>query len=165
MMNIELRKISLDDTINIVKWRNSPSVKKFLFSQEDITEEQHIYYFKNYIETGRVLQYIISVDNIDCGTTFLKNINLDEKEAEFGIFIGKSEFRGKGIATFVVKKMIEIGFKSLNLKRIYLSVLKSNIAAVKSYEHAGFKQTRILTNGYCRNKEYFDIVEMDIHVC
>lgn len=54
-MNVEIRKIVLEDTKNIVKWRNSPDVKLYLYSQEELTEEQHIAYFNNYIVTGKVV--------------------------------------------------------------------------------------------------------------
>ena len=161
-MNIELRKLSLSDTSNIVKWRNSPEVKKNLYSQEDVTEEQHTNYYHKFIETGKIAQFVIVADGVDCGTTFLKHIDQDKKEAEFGIFIGESDYRGKGISSVATRKMVEYGFNVLELKRIYLTVLEDNIPAIKGYIKAGFKQTRVLDNGYSRDGILFNIVEMAI---
>lgn len=159
-MNVELRVLSLFDTSNIVKWRNSAEVKENLFSQDDITEEQHKAYFKKYIETGKIVQFIIIANGTDCGTSFLKNIDLDQKEAEFGIFIGEAEFRGKGVGKIATQKTISYGFEKLNLKTIYLTVLENNTQAIKSYENAGFKKSRIITDGYVREGKYFNLIEM-----
>ena len=161
-MEVELRKMSLSDTENVVKWRNSPNVKKNLYSQENITAEQHAGYFKKYVETGKIKQFIIVADGVDCGTAFLKNIDIDKKEAEFGIFIGEDEYRGKGLSPIVAKKVAAFGFNDLCLKKIYLTVFEDNIAAIKGYIRAGFKQTGKIENGYCRDGVFYNIIEMEI---
>ena len=161
-MNIELRKLSLLDTLSIVKWRNSIEVKKNLYSQETITEQQHINYFKKYVETGKISQFIIVADGVDCGTVFLKKINLEKKDAEFGIFIGEKEYRGKGISSIATQKAIDYGFDILGLKKIYLTVFEDNNIAIKGYLKAGFVKTGLIKNGYCRNGVYYNIVEMAI---
>ena len=162
-MTIDLRKITINDSEIIVKWRNSPSVKENLYSQDDLTIEQHINYFHKYIDAGLIHQFIIIVDDIPCGTSFLKNIDLASKRAEFGIFIGESSYRGKGVGKAVTKKTIEYGFKELDLKSIYLTVLKNNITALRSYETVGFKVTKTIHDGYSRNGVFFDVVEMEIN--
>lgn len=161
-MTVELRPITLEDTDNIIKWRNASDVKHFLFSQKNITKKQHVQYFNNSIKTGKVVQFIIVSDGIDCGTAFLKNIDPFLKEAEYGIFIGIPSFRGKGLSTIVTKRIIDYGFSFLGLKRIYLSVFKDNISAIKSYKKAGFIEQRIIEKGYKRVNVYYDIVEMSI---
>jgi RimJ/RimL family protein N-acetyltransferase len=142
-MNVSLRKITLQDTSNIVKWRNSEDVRKNLFTQDDLTAEMHINWFHSKVETGLCAQYIIEVvDGLvtkDVGTTFLKGIDRLSQEGEFGIFIGDGSFRGKHLATTVTKEMVRIGFQELGLKRIWLSVFEDNVPAIKAYEKAGFK--------------------------
>lgn len=151
-MNIVLRPLRIEDTSNIVKWRNRDDVKKNLFTQSDITEEQHLNYYHDFIETKKVYQFIIVADGVDCGTTFLKNIDYINKRAEFGIFIGDPSFRGKGVGSFATSKTIEIGFNELFLNSIYLTVFSENKAAINSYKKAGFKivnsdQKHFLSNG------------------
>ena len=162
-MNVELRKLTLSDTSNIVKWRNSLEVKKNLYSQKDVTEEQHIDYFKKYVITNKIVQFIIVVDGVDCGTTFLKNIDEEKREAEFGIFIGEAEYRGRGISPIATQIIVDYGFNVLELKRIYLTVLEDNIPAIKGYLKAGFIKTGLIENGYCRNGVSYNIIEMAIN--
>jgi RimJ/RimL family protein N-acetyltransferase len=142
-MNVSLRKITLQDTSNIVKWRNSDEVRKNLFTQDDLTAEMHINWFHSKVETGLCAQYIIEVDDElvtkGIGTTFIKGIDRLSQEGEFGVFIGDGSFRGKHLATAVTKEMVRIGFYELGLKRLWLSVFEDNIPAIKAYEKAGFK--------------------------
>lgn len=142
-MKVQLRKIELSDTANIVKWRNSDDVRKNLFTQDDLTEEQHINWFHSKVEPGCCAQYIIeAIDNdvkTDIGTTFIKGIDYETSEGEFGIFIGEPAYRGKHLASFATKEMLNVGFYELGLSRIYLSVFDDNIPAKTTYQKLGFE--------------------------
>lgn len=54
----------------------------------------------------------------------------------YGVAI-KKEFRNKGFGCLLMKNMIE-KCKELNVKKVYLSVDKNNVPAVKLYEKYGF---------------------------
>ena len=161
-MIVELRKISLEDSENLVKWRNNPRVRVNLFSQDELTVDQHINYYHKYVVTGLVCQFVIVADGVDCGTSFLKNIDNVSKKAEFGIFIGEDSFRGKGIGEIATRKTVEYGFESLKLELIYLSVLEDNYAALNSSKKAGFEVLKTIEKGYSRNNVDFDVVEMGL---
>lgn len=142
-MKVILRKITLQDTANIVKWRNSEDVRKSLFTQDDLTEEMHINWFHSKVETGLCAQYIIEAEDEqgrhDVGTTFIKGIDYVKKNGEFGIFIGEASFRGKHLASDATKEMIKIGFEDLKLDTIFLSVFEENIPAICAYKKVGFE--------------------------
>lgn len=161
--NVELRKITIDDTDNIIKWRNNPEVKKNFCIQYDFTREIHLNWYKNKIETGEVVQFIIidRTTNTDVGSTYLRDIDMKNKKAEFGIFIGENSARNKGIGTDSAKLILKYGFEELKLNKIFLRVFSNNLAGIKAYEKAGFKyegtakQDVMLPNG-----EYQDIIFM-----
>lgn len=163
---VKLRKLAESDTANIVRWRNSPSVKCNLYSQEDITEEQHLNYFHNIVETGKCAQYIIVVEDEngsrDIGTTFIKNIDRHSNKGEFGIFIGEESARGKGYAKYAISEILRIAFDELNLHRVYLSVMADNLLAIKSYKKVGFVIEGSFSDDYLRNDEYIDVIVMAI---
>ena len=152
-MKVSLREIRLSDTANIVRWRNSDDVRRNLFTQNDLTEEEHINWLHSKVETGMCAQYIIQVDNDDTihdvGTTFIKGIDREKLEGEFGIFIGDSQYRGKHLASLASQEMLRIGFQELHLQRVFLSVFADNTPAIKSYLKVGFntlKTTDIVNN-------------------
>ena len=161
---VKLRKLAESDTANIVRWRNSPSVKCNLYSQEDITEEQHLHYFHNIVENGKCAQYIIVVEDEngsrDIGKTFIKNIDRHSNKGEFGIFIGEESARGKGYAKYAIAEILKIAFEKMNLHRVYLSVMADNLPAIKAYEKAGFSIEGTMVEDYLRDGRYINIVFM-----
>lgn len=166
MADITLRPLTLADTSNIVRWRNQPEVYKNLYSQELITEEQHIGYFHKYVETGLIRQYIIVADiegvPIDIGTVFLKGIDHVSRKAEYGLFIGESCARGKGFACLIASAALNVAFGELGLNRVYLTVFSENAPAIRSYEKAGFKNEGFLRQDFYDGKQYHDIIVMGV---
>jgi len=149
-MNVDIRPITLDDTYNIVKWRNTPFVLNNFIDQNPITKESHTNYYKSKIATGKVKQFIIVCENKDIGTIFLRDVNQDKKSAEYGIFIGEKEYLGKGIAVISSKKILKYAFNELKLQKVFLRVLERNTNAIRSYKNIGF----VLD-------EYFEMVELN----
>lgn len=136
---VSLRPITDEDAADIVRWRNSKEVYRTLYDQRPINIESHLKYIQANKDHCR--QFIIIEDSSGkpIGTTFLKNIDFDKKEAEFGIFIGEAVARGKGFSKYATKLTCKYGFNELGLSKIKLSVMISNIPAIRTYEKAGFR--------------------------
>lgn len=143
MVNVTIRPICEHDTENIIKWRNNPSVRKFFIDQNLVTAEIHKRWLENYVYKKIVYQFIIhnGTEKRDVGSIFLRDVDLVNKTAEYGIFIGEDDQRGKGIAYLASKEILDFGFNELKLDKIMLRVLKENEVAIKSYERIGFKHT------------------------
>ena len=140
---ITLRKIELSDTNNIIRWRNNPKVLKQFIDQNLLTEEMHLYWMKNYVDTGKVSQFIIISDGIDVGCIFIRDIDFENKTGEYGIFIGEDKYRGKGIGHKASLLLIQYAFSELKLNTLMLRVKKTNIKAIETYEKLGFKEKNI----------------------
>lgn len=163
---ITLRPLELSDTEHIVKWRNKKYVRTNLYSQDEITTEQHIHYFESMVSKGLVRQFVIVVENNNnnktIGTTFIKNIDAHSRKAEFGIFIGEDDARGKGYGYQATKQTIDYAFRELRLNRIYLTVFADNIAAIKAYQKSGFTLEGIMKEDYLRGESFVDVALMSI---
>ena len=137
---VTIRPITYDDTENIIKWRNSEYVNSRFIDRRLFTKESHEEWLKTYVEEGKAAQFIILLDGEAVGSVYLRDIDPDKKEAEYGIFIGEENARGKGVGTKSAKLILKYAFEELNLEKIFLRVFKDNPGAVKSYEKAGFKK-------------------------
>lgn len=140
MADVRIRPMTLEDTDLIVKWRNSQSVRSNFIYRKDFTKEGHLNWIHTMIDTGKAVQYIILADEIPVGSVYLRDIDREKMEAEYGIFIGEDEARGKGIGTESAKLILDVAFNEMNLSKVFLRVLAGNAGAVRSYEKAGFKQ-------------------------
>ena len=137
---VTIRPITYDDTENIIKWRNSEYVNSRFIDRRLFTKESHEEWLKTYVEEGKAAQFIILLNGEAVGSVYLRDIDPDKKEAEYGIFIGEESARGKGVGTKSAKLILKYAFEELNLEKIFLRVFKDNPGAVRSYEKAGFKK-------------------------
>ena len=69
-----LRPITLDDTDLIVKWRNTPRVKKNFIFKDTFTSEIHERWMNTKIKKGEAIQYIIEAKGIPIGSVYFKDI-------------------------------------------------------------------------------------------
>ncbi len=160
---IKLRPISEKDTDNILRWRNSKEVKKFFCMQDDLTREEHEWWLKNRVQVGKVIQFIIVDKELeqDLGTVYIRDIDEQNKNGEFGIYIGEVQSRNKGIGTQAMELICDYAFKKLKLHKVYLRVLATNERAISVYKKNGFKEEgKFKDHLYVEDTGYQDLVFM-----
>lgn len=98
---VVLRPITDADTDNIVRWRNTPSVRDNFIFRQTFTPEMHRNWLKTKVATGEVVQYIIVDKAADTavGSVYYRDVDHTFNSAEYGIFIGEESARGKGFGT------------------------------------------------------------------
>lgn len=185
---VYLRPITSADTAKIVAWRNQDFVRKNFIYQQPFTEEGHTAWLREQVEPGHVAQFIICVaagDGLqkddaaarnsgtrdegraegacrEIGSVYLRDIDREKGEAEYGIFIGESDALGCGYGTQAAERMLEYGFGTLGLKKIFLRLLKDNIKALRSYEKAGFQRIDDRRENVLLEQGARDIIFMEI---
>ncbi len=162
--NVMLRPMTEQDTDNVVKWRNSPSVMENFIFRTPLDREAHLNWYNNRVLTGDVAQFII-VDtdtDTDVGSVYLRDIDKQHKKCEFGIFIGEESCRGKGIGSSAAKLILDYAFQELKLNRVFLRVFAQNPRAIKSYEKAGFKHEGTFRDDVIIDGVAYDMVFMAI---
>lgn len=73
------------------------------------------------------------------GMIGLRSVNLKDKNAEVGYWIGK-KYRKKGFTKEALNLILEFAFKNIKLVRIYAVVHARNIASYRLLEHCGFRR-------------------------
>lgn len=169
--NVYLRPLMTSDANFIVKWRNNEEVIKNLFSQDLITLESHAEYYKQQIETKKCYQFIVEQiiredggDNcsIPIGTVYLKNVDVRNRKALLGIFIGEGIDRGRGFGKEATELIVKYGFNTLNLHKIYLQIIADNGVAISLYKNLGFVEEGCMRQDYYRNGKYYDVIQMSM---
>ena len=162
--NVILRPLTTDDNELIVKWRNDSSVKENFVYRGELTIEKHLQYFQTQVLTGRVVQFIIVVKNgdIPIGSVYFRDVDSENKKAEFGIFIGEPSQRGKGYGKEAAQLICSYGFEKLFLHKITLRVFPYNLSAIKSYESVGFRQEAYFKDDVLIDGKYEDMIYMSL---
>lgn len=159
---IVLRKITREDTDNIVKWRNNERVREHFIYREIFTPQGHEKWMDTMVATGKVEQFIIceKADMRPVGSVFFRDIDRVKKEAEYGIFIGEDDAVGKGYGSETARLAVRYAWEKLGMQKLVLRVFTDNEAAVRSYEQAGFLKESILKDVECSDGERKDMFYM-----
>jgi RimJ/RimL family protein N-acetyltransferase len=161
---VTLRKIKKSDLKSCIKWFSDPEVVKFLStSVKNITEEQELEWF-NFIkdsENDFVFAIISKNDGVYIGNCGLHKIDWNEKNCEFGIFIGNKDYWNKGYGTDALKSLMNFVFCDLKLQKIKLLVYEYNCRAKKVYDNCGFILVDTLKKHHLYNNIYWDTFVME----
>ena len=136
---VRLRPMKEEDAGLIVKWRNDPEIRKWLFSTTPMTVPSHLKWFHK--PKADRLDFIICLKDpeIPIGTVNYINIDFQNFKAEAGKMLGDRSQWGKGLAKEAFLLWLKFGFKQLSLRCIYVQTKVENINNIKLNERMGFK--------------------------
>ena len=158
---VSLRPISREDTPLIVAWRNKPSVYRHFIFRQPFTAQLHENWLKTKVDTGKVIQYIITEKGgRPVGSVYFRDVDVENDSAEYGIFIGEEDALGRGLGTETARLFTRFGLDVLKLHRISLRVLGGNDIARRSYEKAGFVTEGVFKDMVKLEGEYRDVIFM-----
>lgn len=93
------------------------------------------------------------------GRAELAHVDLEQRRAAVGLFLGGREDRGQGIGCAALRLLLEYGFTVRNLERIYAEVYGFNAPAQRFFERFGF-----VAEGILRAHEVHHGARRDLHV-
>lgn len=161
-----LRPLSLDD-INeeYLSWLNDSEVCKnnahHVFPYDKYKAEEYLKKL-SLAKDNLTLAIIDRHNNRHIGNVSLQKIDLLNSSAEFAILIGNKEYWGRGIGKEVAELIINHGFLTLNLHRIYCGTAVGNVAMQKLAVYLGMSEEGRRKEAQFKNGRYNDIVEYGV---
>ncbi|WP_053058133.1 GNAT family N-acetyltransferase [Rubrobacter aplysinae] len=109
---------------------------------QPMTAEQEESWYESRMKAESEAMFTIyaTPDLTPVGNTGLHEIDHRNRSAAFGIVIGESGYRGRGLGTETATLMLDYAFTALGLHNVMLSVYEFNGAGRRAYEKAGFKE-------------------------
>ena len=162
---VVLRRPELRDVKSLYEYRNDPDIVQLLggFSKGYSTKDIEDWLESHRARDDEIVWVIAEKEGDRCvGHVGLYNIDHRVRCAEFAIMIGDKACWGKGLGKQVSISVMEYGFEQLNLHRIKLTVLVTNVRAVKLYEKIGFRKEGTLRHEQYRDNQYVDVLVMGI---
>ena len=154
-----IRLATINDMKKVFELSNDDVVRKNSTNQEKIKWEEHVKWYENRIKRTEEPFYIVEALNKE----FIAQVRLDKKnEHTISISISK-DFRGKGLASKIIKRCSEESGK----KEIVAFVKEKNIASQKAFVKAGYKFNS-KDDGYLKyilKNSVYIIAEMSANHC
>jgi len=165
---IQLRTFTDSDFARLIDWIKSREIliqwagpTEFVYP---LSEEQ----LRNYLlgskgeHSSRRIFTVIAEDGNACGHIELGAINLENQTASLCRVFIASEYRGRGLCTLLVEKLLTIGFGDMGLRRIELRVYGFNSSGIRCYEKAGFVKEGLLRKSQKVGDQYWDTIVMAV---
>lgn len=164
--NIYLRLLSTDDVNgDYCLWLNDPEITAFnSHGRFPMTKEKLLSYIDHSRSSKNDLILAIE-DKITLkhiGNISLQNINWLDRNAEIAFLLGNKSFWGKGIMYEAGNLLINHGFQSLNLHRIYCGTSSENVGMQKLAVKLKMKKEGLRKEAIFKKGQYYDIVEYGI---
>lgn len=163
--NYIIRPFKKEDALLWQKWDIDPEIQAHM--PEPLNEAQDISEQYEYIEECETDEegYYWSIganDGVTIGTVSLFEINSHHKTASLGIVLGDKEYWGKGVATEVIKNLVEYSFSNLDILYISAEVEVDNIGMCKVFEKVGFVQDGLFKDARVKDSKRIDVVHFSI---
>lgn len=157
-MNFTLRPWTMNDLDSLVKYAGNYKIAKFMTDQfpHPYTAEKGKAFLEFAAKDTPLHIFAIAIENEAAGGIGLHpQADIQCKNAELGYWLGEP-FWGKGIITSAVIQMVDYGFKTFDIDRIFARPFGTNPASQKVLEKAGFTLEARLEKTLFKNGEYLD---------
>ena len=126
-----------------VGWMNDIEVSKFTDIRfNKVSHEDLIQYWERYNNSSDNPWFAICLSDTlqHIGNIKLGPINSKHSIAPLSLFIGDRNSWGKGYATTAIKMITHWSFEELKLFKLYAYIYKDNIASIRAFQKAGYRQ-------------------------
>ena len=157
-MDIKLRKWSDADLDSLVKYANNKNIAKWLTNgfPNPYSYEDGKAFLSMIANDNPTKVFAIEVNEEAVGSIgIFPQLDIHEKNAEMGYWLAE-KYWGQGIISQAIKEIVEYGFKTFNIVRIYARPFSTNLQSQRVLEKAGFTLEAKLKNAIFKNKEFCD---------
>ena len=152
--SFKIRPITTSDLARILSWRNHPSIRAFMLTQQEISMHEHEQWFIRVQQDARHHLLITERNNEPFG--FAQFTLLSKDTADWGLYAAPEAPRGSGRTTGLLA--LEHAFHTLHLHKVCGQALSFNAASIRLHNALGFRQEGVLRQQYWLNEEYHDLI-------
>ena len=146
--------IDLDKEIQlqVLKIRNEESVRKWMYSDHEISEDEHLAWINKLKDDKKNIVYAVMTEELESiGVISINDIDIKHKKTNWGFYIGE-KYQGLGIGFFLEIMFIEYCFDKMGLEKIYCEVIEGNTSVLKLhkkllFQEEGYLRSHIIKNG------------------
>lgn len=164
---VRLRSAERDDVPLFHQWLNDPEVTHGLSLRLPFSLASEERWFEELAGRPASEQPLaIEIRDGDAwrliGNSGFMDVSAIDRGAEIGLFIGDKSCWDRGYGEEVVRMLLDYGFGTLNLERVWLRVYDFNPRAIRCYEKCGFVHEGRLRRAVYKHGQYGDVLVMSV---
>jgi len=143
------------------RWRNHPDVKRWMYSSETISSEEHHRFIEGLSRTDRSFYWLVKKGGEPIGVIYLTKTDFKNRNAYLGIYADPRS-KGSGYGRNLVASLKELVFGVADFHTLKLEVFEDNERAIRFYQKAGFQEEGRLKEVVLKNGRWKDVVILGI---
>jgi len=156
-MNL-LRELRVEDQEMIRGWRNNPDIRKYMYTDHEISAEEHRAWFSLAMGDPTRKYWIIVCDGEDVGLVNLYNIDPKNRRCYWAFYVVSPNVRGKGVGSFAEFSALRFVFEDMRFKKLCCEVLAFNQGVVRMHTSFGFTQEGLFRQHILKEDVFIDVV-------
>ena len=159
---IGLRAVEKEDLVLLKNWRNIPEFRKCFREVRELNmNNQELWFEKSCNNNPNNFMFIIQDINKKepIGACGLLYVNWIIRSADFSFYIGKDNLYidDKGFAKEAAQLLIEYGFNSLNLNKLWMELYEFDVKKIKFFtEYFNFSKDGFLRDNCFEDGKYWN---------
>ena len=129
MKYTKFQDLSLDEKKEVLKWRNHPEIRKYMYNKKLISLKDHL----QFIESLKENKHKIYLKLEDLGVV---NFSIKDNLVEIGIHKNPNKQK---VGAILMEFALKYAFEVLKAKKAILCVYENNKKAINLYKKFGFK--------------------------
>ena len=151
---LTIRMLSVDDLPLVLLWRNDPDVRKYMFTQHEISYDEHLqWFYKASTDISRKL-LIVEESKNPIGYVQFNHVSVGGI-ADWGFYARPGAPKGSGLKLGVAS--LNYAFNELGLHKVMGEAIHSNEISISFHKKLGFVQEGILREHKKIGNEYYHL--------
>lgn len=143
------------DLEQVLVWRNHPEVRRHMFTQHEITPQEHRQWFERCEGDPRKHLLIYEMDQSATGFASLDQ-SVDGGIADWGFYLAPDAPAGSGSG--LGRAALTHAFGPLQLHKVCGQALATNERSIRFHQRLGFKTEGVLRDQHFDGARYHDVV-------
>lgn len=148
------------DLEQVLTWRNHPEVRRYMYTQHEISLEEHARWFAHASKNPAIHLLVFEIDNIPHGFIKIHKNKEMGNVAEWGFYVNPNSAKGTGRA--LGKAALQYAFKTVGLHKLCGQALAFNDQSIRFHLTLGFQREGILRQHHFDGHMYHDVVNFGI---
>jgi UDP-4-amino-4,6-dideoxy-N-acetyl-beta-L-altrosamine N-acetyltransferase len=144
----------------ILEWRNAPSVKENMYTQNIITLEQHRSWWEKTRRKADVQYFLYKNGDVPFGVVAFTEIDKHQGHASWAFYADPNAPKGTG--SWMEVLALDFALIETGLNKLHCEVLSYNVGVINKHKKFGFKIEGVFVDQFKGDNGYADIVRLAI---
>lgn len=154
----KLRPMQHSDLEQVLAWRNHPDVRRFMYTQHEITLDEHQKWFEQCSNNAK--QHLLIYEENRTPLGFIQIKIIKDSIGDWGFFASPNAPKGTGRLFGVLA--LQFVFEKLKLHKLKGEAIAFNEGSVRYHKNLGFKQEGTMRSEFFDGNIYHDIIQFGL---